>query len=189
MKKLITGIIFACVCFTASAKVFVQADANVCGAFITHRHDCFNQVQKNYFDPDFNAFNGCSVASGWEFNSKDTETPFHWFTGFDVGFDYYGFTFMPVVGLNWTCLNLGSWNMELSATAAAGVTAGIFGDYYFTSQTSLDLIFCKNSRNGLYGGIGLTNLNIPDGRYYKGYGLVYTTAAYLGPRLIAGVRL
>ncbi len=188
MKKLIIGIIFACVCFSASASVFVQTDANVCGAFIIHRHDCFDEIQKNVFDSEFNTFNGCSVASGWEFNSKETDASLHCFTGFDAGFDYYGFSLMPVLGINWTCLKLGNCNMELSGTAAAGVTAGIFGDYYFTSQVSLDLIFCKNSRKGFYGGIGVTNLNIPDGKYYKDYGLVYTNTAYLGPRMILGVR-
>ncbi|MCQ2592318.1 MAG: hypothetical protein MJ188_05995 [Treponema sp.] len=101
---------------------------------------------------------------------------------------YIGIAVLPMAGMNWTVAELGKLNLELTATVEADCMIGLFGQIYFGNQNSLDLILRGKTRRGFYGGIGITNLNIPILRIYKDYGMVYYNHCYLGGKILVGYK-
>lgn len=189
MKKILISIILASFCFSAFAGVFIQQDYEGVGGFMSFRHDCFNTENPNTIDdPSFAGLAGFSTTYGWEFNSKDVSVPFHFFAGFDLGLDFYGLFGMPVAGFSWNMIEIGNCNLELEFSAGAGYTAGLFGGMFFTTQESLDLLIMKNNRKGVYGGFGITNINFPVMRIFKGYGTFSHNTAYVGAKFFAGYK-
>lgn len=189
MKKLLISIILASFCFSAFAGVFIQQDYEGVGGFMSFRHDCFNTEKPDTIeDPCFAGLAGFSATCGWEFNSKDVSVPFHFFAGFDLGLDFYGLSWMPVAGVSWNMAEIGNCNLELDFSTGAGYTAGILGGMFFRTQNSLDVQFMKNNRKGLYGGLGITNVNFPVVRIYKDFGTFRYNTTYIGAKFFAGFR-
>lgn len=188
MKKIIISLVLTGLCFSAFANIFIQQDVKGVGSFFDIDHDCFDLETPDSFSTNFTALAGSCITAAWEFNSKDTEAPVHFFAGFDVGIVYVGGSLAPVAGLTWDLAKIGNCNLSLMASVEVGGAFALLGGIFLLEQNNLDLIITPKDRRGFFGGIGLTNINMPDLRIYHDYGYTLTNMGYFGGRILAGYR-
>lgn len=101
-----------------------------------------------------------NTAFLWEFDTE-AERKNHYFFGFDTGLqvEVEGFSFSSIGGLSSTLFDNGENCMELCPSIQIGTFIDLSKDFqpYLYTRFNLDLIHMDNSRQGIYGGLGITN--------------------------------
>ena len=191
MKKKILIVLSLCLlsnfCF---AGIVVQNGIIPLGYDITYDEDCFRVDNEKDFSCDF-LMELLSLNGGflWEFNSKNTETPFHFMTGIELGFSRHGFFSMtfPMV-FEFTLVKFEKTMIELQVNPNLGIGFGIKGGEYFFYSPSIDVTFGRKDRKWFYGGVGIGAEGTCRAAYYKDYGNDIYIGATIGLHLFIGVR-
>lgn len=191
MKKKILIVLSLCLlsnfCF---AGIVVQNGIIPLGYDIRYDEDCFRVDNPKEFSCDFimelASLNGSLM---WEFNSKNTETPFHFMTGIELGFSHPGFFSMtfPMV-FEFTLVKFEKTMIELQVNPNLGIGFGIKGGEYFFYSPSIDVTFGRKDRKWFYGGVGIGAEGTCRAAHYKDYGNDIYIGATIGLHLFIGVR-
>lgn len=190
MKKkiiiLITSIFLCNCCF---AGIVLQTESVVIGAHINYSNDCFDTDKPKRFSYDVGK-PITSIISNlmWEFNSKNTDTNFHFMTGVGVGITEYGISLTFPMVFEFTLARFENTMLELSFNPNLGIVYGLFGGENFYFEPSVDLILGRKDRKWFYGGIGLAATGIYNAAYYKDFGWQQNFDATIGIHLLFGVK-
>lgn len=189
-KKIIlilTLIFLSHFCF---AGIVVQNSMIPLGYNLNYDEDCFRVDNPKEFSCDF-LMELLSLNGGflWEFNSKNTETPFHFMTGVELGFSRHGFfSFTFPMIFQFTLIKFEKTIIELQANADFGFTHGIKRGIYFFYSPSVDVTFGRKDRKWFYGGVGIGAEGTFRAAHYKDYGNDIYIGATIGLHLFIGVR-
>lgn len=191
MKKKILIVLSLCLlsnfCF---AGIVVQNSMIPLGYNFNYDEDCFRVDNEKEYSCDFimelASLNGSLM---WEFNSKNTETPFHFMTGIELGFSHPGFFSMtfPMV-FEFTLVKFEKTMIELQVNPNLGIGFGIKGGEYFFYSPSIDVTFGRKDRKWFYGGVGIGAEGTCRAAHYKDYGNDIYIGATIGLHLFIGVR-
>ena len=191
MKKKILIVLSLCLlsnfCF---AGIVVQNSMIPLGYNFNYDEDCFRVDNEKEYSCDF-LMELLSLNGGflWEFNSKNTETPFHFMTGVELGFSRHGFfSFTFPMIFQFTLVKFEKTMIELQANADFGFTHGIKRGIYFFYSPSVDVTFGRKDRKWFYGGVGIGAEGTCRAAHYKDYGNDIYIGATIGLHLFIGVR-
>ncbi|MCQ2586829.1 MAG: hypothetical protein MJ174_01845 [Treponema sp.] len=189
MKKLLVAVLFMVCSSGLFANIFLQQNltAPVLG-------------NDNHFEWDFkfNSFNcynntfgtitdDISLSLFYEFNS-DKQLKVHPFVGGEIGFYYYGLGVLAGGGANINLTSFGNTDLELSCYGELGYFGDIFGGSHFIGKSSCLLQFVPKSRQGFFGGFGVSNKVVADADIYWGQEINMNTYCSLGLAFSAGYR-
>lgn len=189
-KKIIlilTLILLSHFCF---AGIVVQNSIIPLGYNFYYDEDCFRVDNEKEYSCEF-VKELLSLNGGlfWEFNSKNTETPFHFMTGVELGFSRHGFfSFTFPMIFQFTLVKFEKSMIELQANADFGFTHGIKRGIYFFYSPSVDVTFGRKDRKWFYGGVGIGAEGTCRAAHYKDYGNDIYIGATIGLHLFVGVR-
>ncbi len=191
MKKKILIVLSLCLlsnfCF---AGIVVQNSMIPLGYNFNYDEDCFRVDNEKEYSCDF-LMELLSLNGGflWEFNSKNTETPFHFMTGVELGFSRHGFfSFTFPMIFQFTLVKFEKTMLELQANADFGFTHGIKRGIYFFYSPSVDVTFGRKDRKWFYGGVGIGAEGTCSAAHYKDYGNDIYIGASIGLHAFVGVR-
>lgn len=191
MKKKILIVLSLCLlsnfCF---AGIVVQNGIIPLGYDIRYDENCFRVDNEKEYSCEF-VKELLSLNGGlfWEFNSKNTETPFHFMTGIELGFSKHGFfSFTFPMIFQFTLVKFEKTMIELQANADFGFTHGIKRGIYFFYSPSVDVTFGRKDRKWFYGGVGIGAEGTCRAAHYKDYGNDIYIGATIGLHLFVGVR-
>lgn len=187
-KLFLTALLFG-LCSSCFARIMVQQDYEGVGAFLDFSHNCFNKVTPNESEASFSGFGGFSATIGWEFNTDNLDSPIHFYVAGDCGLSMVGFPLLAVGGLNYRLHDFGKVALELDGSLALGPIFGLYGSVDIFEQLSANVLLMKSDRRGLYGGLGVTFMNMPYLAFYKGYGAKFTSYSYAGARFVLGLKI
>lgn len=189
-KKLVILITTIFLCNCCFAGIVLQAESAVIGLGINFSEDCFDTEEPKRF-----SFEGerplSSIISNlmWEFNSKNTDTNFHFMTGVGVGIAEYGISLTFPMVFEFTLARFEKTMLELSFNPNLGIAYGLFCGEFFYFVPSVDLIWGRKDRKWLYGGIGLAATGTYyNAAYYKDFGWQQNFYATIGFHLLFGVK-
>lgn len=185
MKKIFLALLIFGMCSLSFARVYITQD--ITGLCLSEKLDynCFKPANKLSSGFSVDPLLGFSGAAGWEFNTSNLDTPWHFGVGAALGLQLYGFTLGGQFNASYLLKDLGKLRLELCGTIEAGDNAvldfcGGGGEYLYIKNT-VDVLLMSNTRRGFYGGLGISNLNAPYLCIYKEYG------AYTGIWSILGL--
>ena len=118
-KKIILILILIFVSHFFFAGIVVQNSMIPLGYNFNYDEDCFRVDNEKEYSCDF-LMELLSVNGGflWEFNSKNTETPFHFMTRVELGFSRHGFfSFTFPMIFQFTLVKFEKSMIELQANA------------------------------------------------------------------------
>lgn len=189
-KKIILILTLIFVSHFCFAGIVVQNSMIPLGYNFNYDEDCFRVDSEKEYSCDF-LMELLSINGGflWEFNSKNTETPFHFMTGVELGFSRHGFfSFTFPMIFQFTLVKFEKSMIELQANADFGFTHGIKRGIYFFYSPSVDVTFGRKDRKWFYGGVGIGAEGTCRAAHYKDYGNDIYIGATIGLHLFIGVR-
>lgn len=142
-RKIITIIGAFLVCNLSFAGIVVQNEVDAIGLSYYPDEYSFTKVE------------GFDSSLLWEFNQKDTETPFHFMTGLGVGLTSYGLNFTIPTVFEFSLAKFEKTMLELYVNPNLGITCLPTGYVGFYFNPSVDLIISGKNRNWIYGGMGI----------------------------------
>jgi len=184
MKKiLLLAVLLTGICSFSFANIMLQAEDLACGITFENLTNSGKTTKDSYFTP----INCPGVFLGYEFNSNDTESKNHLYTGVNSSLFIYGIYTAPVIGWNYNLCNLGPVNLEFDLSAALGPVWNVLGGASLYNQYSTSILFEGHSRRGIYGGLGVSAAMLYD-MNLKAQAPYFSLYTFVGGRVFIGFK-
>jgi len=187
MKKSLFILLFFGMCTLASARVVIQVEGTGIGSDFNWEK---NVIPKRSWTSEakYEWGYGMMPSLMWEFNSKNKETPIHFFTGASFGFAAVGIPVALEGGFTYRLFDLGLVSFDLNGTMQCGVYSEIYGGCDLWTGYSADFV-CNAFDRRVYAGIGIGNWNYSIEYILKDYGAYWYHSGFIGGHIMAGIRI
>lgn len=189
MKKKIFFIIGILCCNFCFGSIVLQNDITGLSWKRSKIENCFDVAHTVKIENSFLPIAAGSINVLWEFNTKNTETPFHFMTGLSLGGVDIGFTLSVPFVFEFTIAKFEKTMLEIFSKTNIGAVGTIFGfgDVLYL-QSSLDLVWGRKDRKWFFGGFGVTYGTVFNSYTFEGFGKKEEIHSVLGAQVIFGIR-